>query len=102
MSNHNSTRKGGEAATVRRCTYGECCPTRTRSGAWRGAVESGLRPPTILGPDSTPTGGTSMADTRQELEAAVFDLAARVATVRAANGRNNSGCEAQSQTSSTR
>ncbi len=43
-----------------------------------------------------------MADTRQELESAVFDLAARVASVRAANGRNNSGCEAHSQTSSTR
>jgi hypothetical protein len=67
-----------------------------------GPDESGLIPPTILGPDSTPTGGTRMADTRQEFETAVFDLAARVASVRAANGRNNSGCEAQSQTSSTR
>ncbi len=43
-----------------------------------------------------------MAGARLELEAAVFDLAARVVTVRAANGRNNSGCEAQSRTSSTR
>ncbi len=46
-----------------------------------------MRPPTILSRKRTgldPNRRIRMAGTRQELEAAVFDLAARVASVRAA------------------